>query len=278
MAQGNPNRVWLISGCSSGIGRELAERVLCDGERVVVTARNPADIASFAERFPDHALCVAMDVTKPESVRAAISQTFDRFGRIDMLVNNAGFGIQAASEEASETQIRTMFEVNFFGALDVIRAALPRLREQGSGHIINITSVAGRCSAPLIALYSASKFALEGLSMGLSMEVEPFGISVTAIEPGAFDTGFAGAVQSGDQPIGAYKDTHKLIEGMLADFTFADPSGCVEAIITAANDPSPPKQLIAGGHASATIEQVMKTQMEELEQWRSTSQLADKPA
>jgi len=269
-------RTWLITGCGSGFGRLLAERALARGDRVVATARRVAALAPLAQAHPGTALCAAMDVTDPASVRAALAAAVERFGRIDVLVNNAGFGMQAAVEEASDAQVRAMFEVNMFGALDVIRAALPQLRAQGAGHIVNISSVGGRTSAPLIGLYSASKFAIEGLSMGLAMELAPFGIKVTAVEPGAFATGFAGAVQGPDRREPAYRALHEQLDAVLADLHFADAAGCVEAILRAVDDPDPPRQLIAGGMAYAAVEAVMAQQAREMAAWRAVSEAADR--
>jgi len=268
--------VWLISGCSSGFGRLLAEKALARGDKVAVTARNVDAIAAIGAAHGERALCLAMDVVDPHSVRRALDAAFDRFGRIDIVVNNAGFGLQAAVEEPSDTQIRAMFEVNFFGALDVIRAALPRLRAQGAGHIVNISSVGGRTSAPLIGLYSASKFAIEGLSTGLAMELAPFGIKVTTIEPGAFATGFARAVQGADRSVEAYRPMHDQMDALLADLRFADPAGCVDAILKIVDDPDPPRQFIAGGHARAMVEAAMAAQAQDMDGWRALSDAADR--
>jgi NAD(P)-dependent dehydrogenase (short-subunit alcohol dehydrogenase family) len=275
MAQDSMGRVWLITGCSSGFGRLLAQKALERGDRVVATARNCATIGHFAEDFPGRALSLPLDVTDPAAVRAALDGAFGTFGRVDVLVNNAGYGLQAAAEEPSDAQIRAMFEVNFFGALDLIRAALPRLRGQGGAHIVNISSVGGRISAPLVSLYSASKWALEGLSMGLGAELASFGIKVTSIEPGAFDTGFAGAVQPPVAKLDAYAEVHRFMEQMLGEMHFADPAGCVDAILQAVDSPEPPRQLVVGGHAYEFVEQAVAAQTEELQKWRATSVGAD---
>jgi NAD(P)-dependent dehydrogenase (short-subunit alcohol dehydrogenase family) len=272
-----PPKAWLISGCSRGFGRILAHQALERGDLVAATARDPGSLRDLAEVYGDSVLCLEMDVTRIATVRAAIEAARCTFGHIDVVVNNAGYGLQAATEEASDEQIRALFEVNFFGAMNVIRNVLPCLRSQGSGHILNISSVAGRTSAPLIALYSASKFALEGLSIGLAMELEPFGIKVTTIEPGAFATGFADAVQPPAVRIDAYRGMHQAIEEVLAGLTFADPQGCVAAIMRAVDDPAPPRQLIAGGRAYAMVETMMSAQLSEMTKWRGVSAAADGP-
>jgi len=269
-------RTWLITGCGSGFGRLLAKKALSRGDRVVVTARRIRTIEALAGQYPTSALCLAMDVADAASVRPAIATAFERFGHIDILVNNAGFGLQVALEEASDAQIRALFDVNFFGALEVIRAALPQLRAQGSGHIINISSVGGRTSAPLIALYSASKYALEGLSLGLGMELASFGIKVTTIEPGAFDTGFARAVQPPEIRKVAYQALHDQFDALLADVHFADPAGCVDAILHVVDHPDPPRQFIAGSHAYAAVEAAIAEQCREMERWRVISEAADR--
>lgn len=275
MAGDCSGKVWLITGCSSGFGRLLAEKALLRGDKVVVTARDHAMIREFSDRFGAAALCLRLDITDPASVRAALAAAFEQFGRIDILVNNAGFGIQAAVEEPGDAQIRHMFEVNFFGALDVIRAALPRLRQQNGAHIVNISSVAGRISAPLIALYSASKFAIEGLSWGLGLELAPFGIKVTTIEPGAFDTGFAAAVRLPDAELPAYADAHAFTREILGGMKFSGPGGCIETIFLAVDAPTPPRQLVAGGLAHSMVEQALADQVREMAEWREISIAAD---
>src|SRR5690606_14138917 len=173
-------------------------------------------------------------------------------------------GLQGAVEEASDAQIRELFAVNVFGVIDVIRAATPVLREQGRGHIVNVTSVGGRTSVALVALYSACKFAVEGHSMGLSMELAPFGIKVTTVAPGTFATNFAARVEAPANRIAAYDETHAAIEAMMQDKDFSDPAGCVELILKVADAPEPPRQIVAGGFAWSAVEQVMNAQMEEL--------------
>lgn len=275
MGERKAGKTWLITGCSSGFGAALARLALERGDRVAVTARRPGSIAHFAEEFGSDALCLRLDVTDPGQVRAALDEAFDAFGHLDVLVNNAGFGVQAAVEEPDDAQIRAMFEVNFFGALDLIRAALPRMREHGSGHIVNVTSVAGRTSAPLIALYSAVKYALEGLSFGLGMELAPFGIKVTTIAPGAFATNFPNAVQPPQEKLAAYGELHAFTEKLLGDMEFADPKGCARAILDVVDAPEPPRQLVAGGHAHAMVEQTLAAQAEELRAWQAVSAAAD---
>lgn len=276
MGTGSSGKSWLITGCSSGFGRVLAEQALARGDKVAVTARRRDSIAELCTKYPDTALCLELDVTQPESVRAALDEAVRKFGRIDVLVNNAGFGLQGAVEEFSDDQIRSMFAVNVFGVMDTIRAALPLMRKQGGGHIINITSVGGRSSAPLVSLYSSSKWAVEGLSMGLRMEVAPFGIKVTAVEPGAFATNFASSVERAAHRLAVYDCVHEATDAMLADLEFADPAGCAALILKIADDPNPPGQIIAGGQALSMIEDTVRSQAEEMEKWRAVSEAADR--
>jgi NAD(P)-dependent dehydrogenase (short-subunit alcohol dehydrogenase family) len=276
MSGNSEQKNWLITGCSTGFGRALAEKALARGDRVAVTARRTESISGLCAQYPETALCLALDVTDSDSVGKAVDAAFSAFDRIDVLVNNAGYGIQGAVEEVSEEQIRQLFEVNVFGVLNVIRAALPTLREQGAGHIVNVTSVGGRTSAPLISLYSSTKFAVEGLSTGLAMELAPFGIKVTAVEPGAFATNFAKRVEQPANRIAAYDPTHDQINAMLADFEYADPTGCAELMLRVVDDPDPPKQIVAGAFAWSVIEQTLQSQAGELRKWREASEAADK--
>jgi NAD(P)-dependent dehydrogenase (short-subunit alcohol dehydrogenase family) len=177
-------KTWFITGASRGFGRIWAEAALTRGDRVTATARKLADVADLAERFGDTVLPLALDVTDPEQVRQVVSQAFARFGRLDVLVNNAGVSLLAAVEEASDEQIRDLFDANYLGMVRVLRAALPLLRQQGSGHILGVSSGLGIGSLPLIGFYSATKWAVEALHESLAQEVRPFGLSVTIVEPG----------------------------------------------------------------------------------------------
>src|SRR6185369_15829919 len=186
-------KVWFITGSSTGFGRELAEELLEQRFRVVATARKPESLNELTEKYPETLRAVKLDVTNREEVRAAIAGAISEFGRIDVLVNNAGYGSIGALEEFEDEQIRRQFETNFFGPIDIIRAALPALREQKSGHIINFSSVGGFVSFPSAGLYCASKFALEAMTEALSGELVGHGIKATIIEPGAFRTEFNGS-------------------------------------------------------------------------------------
>ncbi|MGI8495779.1 MAG: oxidoreductase, partial [Pyrinomonadaceae bacterium] len=192
MSEKQNDKVWFITGSSSGFGRELAEQVLERGGKVVATARNVNDVEDFVKKYPETARAVKLDVTEADEIKSAVEKAVEEFGRIDVLVNNAGYGLGGGIEEPSEEQIRRQFETNVFGAIRVMRAALPFMREQKSGHILNISSIGGFRSGPSVGYYTATKFALEALSESLAGEVEHLGIKVTIVEPGGFRTDFAG--------------------------------------------------------------------------------------
>ncbi|GAP54277.1 uncharacterized oxidoreductase YqjQ [Arthrobacter sp. Hiyo6] len=183
---------WLITGCSTGLGRALAQAVLAHGHNAVVTARNAATLQEIADDFPDTALALPLDVTDREQISSVIEQARTRFGAIDVLVNNAGYGYRAAVEEADDADVRLLFDTNVFGAVDMIKAVLPDMRANRAGHILNISSIGARIKPAGSGYYSATKAALEGLSGSLQKEVQPLGINVTVVEPGAFRTDFAG--------------------------------------------------------------------------------------
>jgi len=268
---------WFITGCSTGFGRALAELALARGDRVAVTARDPDKVADIVARAPDRALALRLDVTHPQEVRAARDAAWEAFGGIDMLVNNAGHGLQAMVEDAKDTQIRALFEVNVFGVMDMIRAFLPRLREQGSGHIINITSVGARASAPMVALYSASKYAIEGLCAGLAGEVAGHGIRVSAVEPGAFATDFGTRSLVRLPASVPYRTVADTVEQWLAHATCEDPRGAARAIAALADAPEPPAQLSLGKAAYDMIAGALEDQLAELRKWRDLSLMASEP-
>ncbi|MCP4905991.1 MAG: SDR family NAD(P)-dependent oxidoreductase, partial [bacterium] len=200
--------MWLITGCSTGIGREIAQAVLGSGQRVAVTARNPASVEDLAAGHPDRALALALDVTDPAQISAAVDATEQAFGAIDVLVNNAGYGYMAALEEGEDDAVRKLFDTNYFGVVDMIKAVLPGMRARKRGHVINISSMTGLVTNPPNIYYSSTKYAVEALTEGLAKEVAPFGIRVTAVEPGAFRTDWATrSMQESATPLADYADT-----------------------------------------------------------------------
>lgn len=263
-------KTWLITGCSSGIGREIAEAVLASGDRAVVTARKPADIADFAERYPDTALTLPLDVSDDAQVEAAFRAAEARFGGIDVLVNNAGYGYVSSIEEGDLAKVRAMFETNFWGAIRTIQAALPGMRARRSGHIVNISSLAGRIANPATGYYSTSKFALEALTSALAREVADFGIRVTAIAAGQYRTDFSGrSLKAEDGGIGDYDaGAHarialvKSADGRQP----GDPARLAQAVLTLVAMPDPPIHLAMGPDAYAAIKARTEEMLAAMEQ------------
>lgn len=265
-------RVYFITGTSSGFGRSLAEAVLGRGDSAVLTARKPEAVADLAERYPGSSLAVRLDVTNADDRRRAVESALERFGRVDVLVNNAGQGSLGAVEEFSSEQIRRHFEVNCFGVVEMTREVLPVMRRQKSGHILNITSVGGLASVGGFALYCATKFAVEGFSEGLRDEVAPLGIRVTIVEPGAFRTGFAG--ESNMRPERTIEDYAPVIEP-LRQYLYGndgkqpgDPRKAALAMIEAVESDAPPLRLMLGADAYGLWEKKSAEREADFSRWR----------
>lgn len=203
------NAVWLVTGCSKGLGRAIARQALATGYRVVVTARNVADVFDIAEQHSQSALAVQLDVSKPDQIKAAVAAAEAHFGGVDVLVNNAGVGYFSAIEEGEDTGVRAMYETNVWGPVNLIKAVLPAMRERKYGHIINLSSVGGFVCFPVVGYYHMAKFAIKALSDTLAKEVAPFGIGVTVVEPGAFLTDFRGPTSENNPEtrLSAYAET-----------------------------------------------------------------------
>ena len=271
----NNSRVWLITGSSTGFGRSLAEAVLKHGDRVVATARKPEQLDALVSQYPQAAKAVRLDVTNPQQVREAVKAAIDAFGRIDVVVNNAGFASVGAIEALSDEVIRRQFETNVFGALDVTRAVLPTLRQQRSGHILNISSVGGFVSFGVLGIYCATKFALEGISEALSKEVAHLGIKVTIVEPGAFRTEINGqALSISDTLIDDYTasmdGTMKWIKDMDGKQP-GDPDKAAAAMIQVVESDNPPLRLALGADAVDTIDTKLASVKAELDAWKQVS-------
>ena len=265
------NKVWFITGSSTGFGRELAEELLEQGHKVVATARKPESLSDLTAKYPDTVRAVKLDVTKPGEVRAAVAEAVKAFGRIDVLVNNAGYGLIGAVEEATDAQIRHQFETNVFGALDVVRAVLPQMREQKSGHILNLSSVGGFVSFPSSGHYSATKFALEAYSESLAKEGEALGIKVTIVEPGAFRTDFNGrslALAEGQLPV--YPSTKYFTDWLIENDGKqpGDPRKAAKAMIKAVEAENTPLRLALGEDAITTIEAEIEAVSKNIAEWR----------
>jgi NAD(P)-dependent dehydrogenase (short-subunit alcohol dehydrogenase family) len=238
-------KTWFITGASRGFGRIWAEAALKRGDQVTATARKLADVADLKERFGDAVLPLALDVTNSEQVHQVVEQAYAHFSKLDILVNNAGTSLFAATEEASDEQIRGLFDANYFGMVRVLRAALPLLRKQGSGHILGVSSGLGITALPLIGFYCATKWAVEALHEALAQEVKAFGIKVTLVEPGAYATDFGKSAQIADalQP---YAEFRKQFLTHLANMERGDPDATAEAILKLVDADNPPLRLGLG--------------------------------
>jgi len=282
MAPSNDNApVWFITGCSTGLGRALAERVLQHGHRAIVTARNPKKIEDIVAAHPDKALGLALDVTSSKQIDAAVSQTEKKFGRIDVLVNNAGYGYLAALEEGEDDAVRAMFETNFFGLIALTKRVLPGMRERGRGHVVNISSVGGMVGNPSSGYYNATKFAVEGLSEALAKEVAPLGIRVTSIEPGPFRTEWSGpSLKVARTPMPAYAATAGARRAQIAGNygkQAGDPIRAAEAIIKMVESPKPPLNLILGKDGLERVRAKLALLMSGMEEWEAVTLGADYP-
>ncbi len=270
---------WLITGCSSGLGRSLARAVLKNGDNAVVTARDIKKLKEFEEDFPETALILPLDVTDEASVRQAVQATKERFGAIDVLVNNAGYGYRAAVEEGDEEDTERLFQTNFWGPIALIKEVLPDMRARRSGAIINVSSIAALRTAPGSGYYAASKCALEGLSDGLRVETEPLGIKVMTVEPGAFRTDFAGrSLTQSETVIADYEGTagaRRIGRDLSHGTQPGDPDKGAELIIQAIEAEDTPFRLLLGSDAVKFAEKVMEDRCKEYKKWKEFSCKSD---
>ncbi len=272
------SKVWLITGSSRGLGRALAEAVLATGDRLVATARNPARLADLAGRYGDLVRTLPLDVTDETAAERAVRATIETFGRLDVLVNNAGYGNVNAIEDTSMAEFREQIETNLFGTIIMTKAVIPWMREQQAGHIIQFSSVGGRIGALGRAPYSAAKWGVEGFSEVLAKEVGPFGIMVTIIEPGGFRTDFAGAssvIRQGrsayDATVGATARFQRQYDGKQP----GDPAKAAAAVLHVAGLDEPPLRLLLGSDAVRFVEQADLARMEADREWRALSLSTD---
>jgi NAD(P)-dependent dehydrogenase (short-subunit alcohol dehydrogenase family) len=270
---------WLITGCSTGLGRALAEAAIARGHNVVATARDAAKVADLADESPDSVLAVALDVTVPQQVTAAVQQAEERFGGIDVLVNNAGYGYRAAVEEGDDADVRALFETHFFGTVATVKAVLPGMRARRSGAIVNVSSIGVQLTPLGSGYYSAAKAAVEGLSGSLHGELAPLGISVTVVEPGAFRTDFAGrSLTQSAATIADYADTagrrrkeHDTVHGTQA----GDPAKAADAIIEAVEADDPPAFLLLGTDALTNYRRIADGRAAEITKWEKLTASTD---
>jgi NAD(P)-dependent dehydrogenase (short-subunit alcohol dehydrogenase family) len=273
--------VWFITGCSTGFGRELAKLIIGRGWRVAVTARNPDQVADLAADSDERALPLALDVTDADAIQSAVAAAEDRFGGIDVLVNNAGYGYQSSVEEGEEKEIRAQFDANVFGLFALTRAVLPGMRARRKGHIINITSVAGLVGFPGSGYYAASKHAVEGWSDALAAEGKPLGIKVTCVEPGPFRTDWGGrSLKQTATRIDDYADTAgarlKLTQNNSGKQA-GDPVRASEAMIALTENPNPPRHLVLGAWGHDAVSKRLTERLDEINGLRETALATDYP-
>ena len=274
------SRTWLITGCSRGLGRALAESVIKAGDNLVATARDPDSLAPLIAESEGRAVAQALDVTDAEAAARAITLAVDRFGSLDVVVNNAGYGNVAPIEDTSIKEFREQIETNLFGTIIVTKAAIPLFRERRAGRFVQISSIGGRAGAMGRAPYSAAKFGVEGFSEVLAGEMAPFGVHVTIVEPGGFRTDFAGASTKIADGHAAYADTVGKTAMMQRTYDGrqpGDPARAAAAIIAVTRADKPPLRLVLGRDAYARAERTDEARLVELRAWRSASESTDFP-
>lgn len=268
-------KTWLITGCSTGLGRSLAKAALEAGFNVVVTARNLATVQDLLSAYPKTAAGALLDVTKPDQVTSAVKLAEARFGGVDVLVNNAGYGYRGAVEEGDEQEVQDLFATNLFGAVAMIKAVLPGMRGRGTGTIVNMSSIAARLAMPGSAYYAATKFALEGISDALRREVAPLGIRVLIVEPGAFRTDFAGrSLHGAEKAIGDYAATagrRRKENDKTSGTQPGDPDRAARTILQVVEGDRMPARLLLGSDAVAIVTAELDAQRKEIDDWKSIS-------
>lgn len=264
-------KTWFITGASRGFGRIWAEAALMRGDRVTATARNLADVADLTTRFGDSVLPLALDVTNAEQVQRVVKQAYTHFGRLDVLVNNAGTALLAATEEASDEQIRDLFDANYIGMVRVLRAALPLMRQQRSGHILGVSSGLGITSLPLIGFYCATKWAVEAMHEALAQEVKAFGVKVTLVEPGAYATDFGKSAKIADvqEP---YAEFRQQMIGHLASVERGEPQATAEAILKLVDAENPPLRL---GLGTTILPRARAAYADRIATWEAWEKISD---
>ena len=266
-------KTWFITGASRGFGRIWAQAALERGDQVTATARNLADVADLKQRFGERVLPLALDVTNSEQVGQVVAQAYAHFGRLDVLVNNAGTSLFAATEEASDEQIRSLFDANYLGMVRVLRAALPLLRKQRSGHILGVSSGLGITALPMVGFYCATKWAVEALHEALAQEVKSFGIHVTLVEPGAYATDFGKSSQVADA-LEPYADLRKQFLAHLADMERGDPKATAEAVLKLVDTDNPPLRLGLGNTILPRARAAYADRLATWEAWEDVSNAA----
>lgn len=274
------NKVWFITGCSTGFGRHIAVQAIEAGYKVVVTARRVEQIQDIVSKNEDNTLALPLDVTNDEQIRSAVQQAIDKFGRIDVLVNNAGIGYFSSVEESLEEETRRMFEINFWGLMHMTNAVLPHMRSQKSGHIINFSSIGGLTSFPTLGYYHATKYAVEGISESLAKELTPFNIAVTLIEPSGFRTDWGGRSSlKTDTQIPELKDSlvGQMLQGVQQNGgqESGDPVKAAAALIKVVETPNPPLRLLLGKAAYQAATHKFTGMLSDIEEWKEITLNAD---
>ena len=277
----NNEKVWFITGCSTGFGRELAKQLLENGSRVAVTARDAGKVQDLVEINPENALALALDVTDAAQVTESIAAAEKHFGRIDVLVNNAGFGYFGSIEESDEREVRAMFEANFWGLSAMTRGVLPKMRERRSGFIVNVSSIGGSVAFPAVGYYNATKFAVNGFSEALQKEVSPLGISVIIVQPSGFRTDWAGrSANEAESTIPDYAETAGKNQSNIRGYSGnqpGDPVRAAKAIIAAVEAENPPHHLLLGQGALKGGRAKLDELKADYDAWAETSEGADFP-
>lgn len=264
-------KVWFITGTSKGFGRIWAEAALARGDRVAATARDVKTLGPLVQRYGDRVAAISLDVTEKPAVHAAVSEAHERFGRLDVVINNAGYGLFGAIEEVSEAQARAQIETNLFGALWVTQAVLPILRAQRSGHIIQVSSIGGVNAFPMIGLYHASKWGLEGFSQSLAAEVAGFGIKVTVVEPSGFATDWGGPSAKHATLLPAYESIRAGLDTWRKGFVPGDPEATGPAILKVVDAADPPLRIFFGSVGLPMMREEYAKRIETWEKWNPVS-------
>ena len=267
-------KIWFITGSSRGLGRSLTEAVLAHGDKVVATARKPEQLDELSRQYHSQIYPVQLDVTNNDQIKQAVELAIQRFGRIDVLVNNAGFGITGAAEAFTDEQVRSQLETNLYAPIEITRAVLPYMRRQRAGRILQISSVGGRIGHSGLSMYQAAKFGLGGFSEALNKEVAPLGIHVTSVEPGGFRTDWAGDSMSFAPKVEGYETTVDWMANFLRTGDFkpmGDPEKAAKVMIDLVEHPEPPVHLILGSEAAGMLKQADADRKAEFEKWMPVS-------